>query len=213
MNIPEKRIPPSWVKKYLYPFRVCRPVIRKARKFADSQLAWNAWTDAGEMFWLLSKLHRYHHPLVCCAAELVAPMRTILKKSSGNIERFLQTLDAVDVWSKEPTSHFENQVTSLLYGMKERIRGSKRLPHQAATAVYRLALGISHSHNLVELPCAVAFATLYNSTQWYELLADDQLTPLEFSSHIQKKLRRIGRSQCDCIRKHFPISPFVENDD
>ena len=153
MKSPKRKPIPDWVKDDLiYPFEICYPVIRRASEFADSQSAWNGWTEATEMFWLLSKLHVDGHRLVRCAAEIAAPVRPILKKCTANVERFLQTLDAVDAWLKKPTPRKADRVASFLPGMRGTIKHGKRISYQPTNAVFRLALGVYRSHALVDLP-------------------------------------------------------------
>lgn len=192
---------PHWSEIVFCEEGICERGHRKLKKFRTSQAAWDAWDDANEMLWCLTRRWYDNRHLVRCGMELVQPVTPILHESLTRTELFVQAMDVIRDWQKRPTQENKDRVASYLQQMKRGLE-EKRIPYNAANCVFKLGRCIYRKNIIEELGIEVAFALIYAAKY---RPAERRLIPEIPNDELS--LKRIAEYQCGIVRRHFPTAP------
>ena len=190
--MPKKRTKRHWVDEYLVPLEPCDKsgAIEKARKYADPQAAWDAWDDGAELLWNLEKCgEKDTLKLVLCVCEIAERVLPIFEAEYPDDNKPRKAIEAARRYAENPSE--EN----------------------------RLAVNTA-----CDDVCAVRVAAYYTARAAARALVYDTLTARDavcavyavnvvydaanaVNDNVAEK-----KAQADIVRKYFPTSPFVKEE-
>jgi len=170
----------EWVDKYLVPLEVCNSAINKANEYDDPQSAWDDWDNPTELLWTIERTYCNKRLYRLCACEMAEHVLHIFEEKYPDDKRPRRAIETSRRFANGVAD--KGELGAAYSSACDAAYAASSYPAYAARAA-AYAAGDDAANAAANAAAAVAAAT---------------------DSSAEKKC------QADCVRKFFPISPFVK---
>ena len=176
----------EWVDKYLVPLGACDSGIDKANEYDDPQSAWDDWDNAAELFWTIERTYCDERLLRLCACDIAEHVLHIFEKKYPDDNRPRRVIETSRRYANGDATQEE------LDAVRSEARAAANSASNSARAAANAAADAASS------AAYAADAAADAAVDAADAAAD---------SSAEKKC------QADCVRKYFPVSPFVDGNE
>jgi hypothetical protein len=200
-----------WAVKYLKPLRPCVPAFQQALTFDDAQTAWEEWEDSADLYWTLLSTGADKIRMIQSFEEIIRHTFCFLQLRNSpfgkEMEYFLQT---VNYYVKKPSAHWAKRCRGAAGRLDSWARTAQPFCRSLILAAVKLEDFISRVN---ETPCGQR-----QEDTLKRLFTDAFHIVTECISAMNLSENKVDMTyehlwQCNTVRRNFPISPFVKDED
>ena len=187
----------QWVREHMKPIRACMSAIDKANQYDSPQSAWDNWDNGPELIWTIVQTKYDRSTLIRCVCEIAEHTFEIYEKENPGDNRPRKAIEAARIVAEDDTPKNRAAAYAAAYAVDA-------AAYTAAYAAYAAAEAAAYAAYTAADDVAYAAYVARAAADAAAYAAADAVDATAYDAADAERAW-----QADCVRRHFPVSPFL----